>query len=592
MSTTFQDFTGSVPKDARYHCLTVKQAHFDRMTSASGTEVSRAAAAAEESDETKLDEILGLVRNINDGVQNEINGAVLQASSLVFRTLDGSGNNLANPTWGKMDIPLVRNAPSDYDPSGDVAKRGASNPNPRIVSNSICKGTSIPSSVQLSDMMWAWGQFLDHEISITHTQESPEYPVPEKLNMVTPTVAEDPNEDFPERTIPFTRSVFSTIGGVREQPNQISSFIDTTNVYGSDVPRGYALRMLDGTGKLKTTIADNGEVLPPYNTDGLPNAAPSGSIASEFFLCGDIRSNEQALLTAMHTLFIREHNRMCDVIASNNPSYVEEQIYQKARRCISGYMQQITCAEFLPTLLGQSFPCVVPSYSPSVNASMSTEFSTVGYRIGHTMVSSDLALGPTASASVPLRDVFFTPSYIQANGCDELLIGATKQVCQEIDGILVEDLRSFLFGPPTVSMMHDLASLNIQRGRDHGIPGYNDMREAYGLSRISDFSSLPTSSANQLKLQNLYDSVDDIDPWVAGIVENHLPGGSVGPLFFQIIKTQFNAFKAGDRFWYENDPALSDAEKNIIKNTTLRDIMIRNTQYSASDFNANVFLVV
>lgn len=597
---TFQDFTGSVPKDGRYNCLTVKRAHLSKMTTGSSEELKKTLENATEmtqEDSTKLDQILELVKEINSDdvqkVQASIERAILESSAHIFRTFDGSGNNLRQPSWGKANELLIRKSSPDFDPTQDIAIRGASNPNPRIISNSICKGTSTQSSAGLSDMAWAWGQFLDHEIDLTPTQEPPEYPTPETLNIVTPSLATDPNENYPGRTIPFTRSAFSKVSGVRQQPNIISSFVDATNVYGSNVTRAFVLRRLDGTGKLKTTTANNGEILPPYNFDKLPNAAPGGSNPEDFFLCGDIRSNEQALLTSMHALMVREHNRLCDVFAANDSNLSEEMLYQKARRFISGFMQQITYAEFLPALLGSSVVSGpgTATYNSSINTSIATEFSTVGYRIGHSMISPHLALGPNASSSVPLRDIFFVPSYLQQNGCDDLLIGATKQLSQEIDGIIVEDLRSFLFGPPSATLMHDLASLNIQRGRDHGIGAYNDLRQAYGLTRISNFSSLPTTSANQTKLENLYDNVDDIDPWVMGISETHLPDCSTGPLFFQIIKTQFDALKYGDRFWFENDSALSSSEITTIKNTSLRDIMIRNTQYSANDFNANVFHV-
>lgn len=554
-------------------------------------EAARMIASAEENDQDTLNEILTIVKRIDEASRPQ-----QPTLSQTFRSYDGSANNVYHPRWGKAHENQVRDSPADYDPNTETAVRGASNPNPRIISNSICQGTSLPSANQLSDISWAWGQFLDHELDLVPTQnEDPQkYPIPETLNMTTPTVAEDPNELYPSRTIPFTRSEFEKIQGIREQPNAISSYVDATNLYGCCVDRAYALRRFDGTGKLKTTFADNSEVLPPRNTEGLPNAAPSGSTPSDFFLCGDVRSNENALLTAMHTLFIREHNRLCDNIATQ-PEFAgkDELIFQKARRCISGMMQWITYNEFLPALIGQDRVSAILalSYNSSVDASISTEFSTVGYRIGHTMVSSNLALGPQAASSVALRDVFFTPAYIQQNGCDALLIGATKQLSQEIDGIIVEDLRSFLFGAPTVSLLHDLASLNMQRGRDHGIGGYNDVREAYGLARIGSFAEIPTSVENQGKLETLYDSVDDIDPWIGGIIETHASGSAAGPLFTEIIRTQFEKLKTGDYYWFERDPVFTADEIASIKQTTLKDILVRNTQYSASQFNDNVFKI-
>lgn len=600
-NNVFQDFTGSVPKDARLTCLTSKRAHFNNMTQGQLTQTVREILvqdrAQEESQEATLDEILGIVQAIqqsNNVTPTQLSSAILYYSSLDFQRYDGVGNNLQNPSWAAADILLTRISGAYYDPATQVAVRGASNPNPRIVSNAICQGVSGPSARRLSDMAWAWGQFLDHEIDITHTQSAPEYPIPETLDITTPDVVTDPSELYPGRTIPFTRSVFKEVAGVRQQPNDITAYIDATNVYGFNSTRVLVLRRLDGTGKLKTTLSDNSEVIPPYNTEGLDNAAPAGSTASDFFLCGDVRANEQALLTAMHTLFIREHNYQCDQIVQSAPSFIgqDELIFQQARRIVMGEMQQITYREFLPALLGTNTGLETYSgYNESVNASMHSEVSTVTYRIGHTMVSANLALGPTAASSVALRDVFFTPSYLQTNGADALLIGSTKQISQEIDGILVEDLRSFLFGPPTVSLMHDLAALNLQRSRDHGIPGYNALRVAYGLPSIPDFASLPTSASNQTKLQSLYDSVDDIDPWIMAIAENHVSGASVGPLIYQSLIEQFDRLKRGDRYFFENMTALSDQQKQTIRNTTLRDILVRNTQYSASDFNSNVFFV-
>lgn len=138
-------------------------------------------------------------------------------------------------------------------------------------------------------------------------------------------------------------------------------------------------------------------------------------------------------------------------------------------------------------------------------------------------------------------------------------------------------------------MIHDLAALNIQRGRDLGIGGYNQLREVYGLSVIGSFNDLPTSQENITKLQNLYDTVNDIDPWVGAIIENHLSGSSVGPLLNAILVEQFDRLRKGDRFWFEIDPGLSDDDITEIKNTTLSDILNRNT--SNHTFQSNVFVV-
>lgn len=495
-------------------------------------------------------------------------------SKYITRTYDGSANNLVNPSRGKNNEKLLRKAVAAYDSEEKIALRGASNPSPRLISNEICKGDSPQNNMNLSDIVWVWGQFVDHEIDLTPEQSEEA----ETLPIATNDGGDE--EDYPGRTINFTRSQFETINDVRQHPNVISCFIDATNVYGSTVERAYALRLLDGTGKLKTTLADNNEVLPPYNTDNLDNAM---STSSAFFIAGDVRANENIALLGMHTIFIREHNRLCDIIASTNTAYIgkDELIYQKARKIICGMMQKITYSEFLPALLG-SFSSS-SSYDETIDPGIMTEFSTVGYRFGHTMLSSNLQVGSSSSSTVQLRNVFFNPSYAQSNGVNNILFGASKKRMQEIDGIIVEDVRSFLFGAPTSTTMLDLASLNIQRGRDHGIPDYNTVRVAYGLSRLASFSQIPTTSANKTKLENLYDDIDSIDPWIGAIIETHMTGKAVGPLINAILTEQFTRLRDGDRFWYTRDIGLTSDDVSLINNTTLGQILSRNTGLTFAD---------
>ena len=514
----------------------------------------------------------------NPNLYNELNSSILNSfSQTSFRTFDGSSNNMSNPAWGKAGQMQKRICTPDYGPDG-VAVRGVSNPNPRTISNLICQGTSLPSDSGLTDMVWVWGQFLDHCITITDNQEGADA---EKLPITTP-----PDDAYPGFTIPFTRSVFKNIDGVRQQFNAMSSFIDGTNVYGTTIERAYALRTLDGTGKMKTTIGDNGELLLPYNTEGLPNSSPQGSDPLTFYLAGDVRANEVSTLLGIHTLFVREHNRLCDQIIKNEPGLVgqDEMIYQKARRWVVAFMQNITYNEYLPALLGGK--TIQGSYNKDICADMCIEFSTAGFRLGHTMVSSEVQVGSNPSDVVLVRNIFFNPNYVKTNGVDNILFGVTQKLMQNIDNIVVEDLRTFLFGPPEMGMLHDLVALNIQRGRDHGLAGYNAIRASYGLSTFSNFTDIPTSVDIQNKLASLYDSVDDIDPWIGMVIENHLPGEAVGELIHTVLIEQFTRLKLGDRCYFENDPAFTGSEKSQIRMTKLSDILNRNTKFM---FKKDVF---
>ena len=158
-----------------------------------------------------------------------------------------------------------------------------------------------------TDFLWQWGQFLDHDIDLTESNTSEPFfiTVPSGDPWFDPL-------DTGTLQMPFFRSMSDIFTGTdpsnpRQQLNGITAFIDASNVYGSDPQRAAALRTNDGTGRLKVS---DGDFL-PYNIDGLPNAPGNGP---EFFLAGDVRANEQVALTAMHTLFVREHNRLADQI--------------------------------------------------------------------------------------------------------------------------------------------------------------------------------------------------------------------------------------------------------------------------------------
>src|SRR5205807_148423 len=161
-------------------------------------------------------------------------------------------------------------------------------------------------------------------------------------------------------------------------------------------------------------------------------------------------------------------------------------------------------------------------------------FSTAAFRLGHSLLAPDVQFlnpdGSTAFAPVSLANSFFNPPVLEANGADPILKYLATDNAQEIDNKIVPELQNFLFGPPGAGGF-DLASLNIQRGRDHGLADYNTTRAAYGLPRVTSFAQITSNPALAAQLQSLYGNVNNIDLWVGGLAEDHVPGGSVGPLF-------------------------------------------------------------
>jgi hypothetical protein len=143
-------------------------------------------------------------------------------------------------------------------------------------------------------------------------------------------------------------------------------------IYGSDEARALALRTLGGDGKLKTS---SGNLL-PLNTFGLDNGTGGSVDPTKFYVAGDLRANDEIGLTAVHTLMMREHNRLAEQIAIVNPSWDDEAIYQRARKLVGAEIQVITFNEFLPALLGDAAPSITGTYDANSSAAILSEFST------------------------------------------------------------------------------------------------------------------------------------------------------------------------------------------------------------------------
>jgi hypothetical protein len=398
--------------------------------------------------------------------------------------------------------------------------------------------------------------------------------------------------------IDFNRSVFDSATGTgpdnpRQQPNVLTAYLDGSQVYGSDPTRADALRTHVG-GRLKTSPGD----LLPFNNSTyfatpLPNANNGPLPNDQLYVAGDVRANEQIGLTAVHTLFVREHNRIADQLGKQHPDWSDEQLYQEARRIVGAEIEAITYNEFLPALLGPYAPSMFAPYNPQVNASVTTEFSTAAFRVGHTLLSPQILRiqndgQPDPRGPISLQNCFFDPPLLTSStDLNEILKGLASQDAQEVDNKLVDGVRNFLFGPPGAGGF-DLASLNIQRGRDHGLSDYNTVRAAYGLPRVNSFAEITSNAAVQQELQTLYGNVNDIDLWVGALAEDHLPGASVGPTVAAILRDEFSRAVTGDRFFFTHDPDFTPDQIQKLADTTLADVIRRNT--SITHLQLNVFL--
>lgn len=502
--------------------------------------------------------------------------------------LDGVGNNIANPLAGAAGSNLVDSVPLQYG-DGFSTPAGQNRPNARVISNALSQQVGdTPEPRGLTNLIWVWGQFLDHDISLS-PEVSREVAAAESRNVVIPVPANDPaltpGNIISLRDTAFTPGTGTGPNNPRRIPNEITAFVDGSNVYGSDAERTAELRTFSD-GQLRVSAGNLLPILPPESDTPNDNAGAPGR---PLFIAGDVRANENAALTSIHTLFLREHNRLATELAVEHPDWTDEQIFQRARQLNIAQIQTITFNQYLPTLLGRDLP-TYQGYNPQINPGIERVFSAAAFRLGHTQLSPNIDfLAPDGSISsggnLTLSQVFFPDiSLLQTRGIDGLVRGVASSLSQEVDNRLIEDVRSLLFSDSPNGPARDLAALNIERGRLNGIADYNTVRETYGLGRVTQFSEITSDITKQTTLQGLYGSVDNIDAFVGFLAEDPILGGSLGETLTAILQNQFIRLRDGDRFYFEN--SLSDPEIAAIRQTTLSDIIRRNTDTTIIQDNA------
>jgi hypothetical protein len=554
-------------------------------------------------------------------------GGVSTTSATSYRPLDEVGNNVADPTFGTVGTDLLRMSPAAYA-DGISSPSLPQNPSARVISDILNNQAdpSVPSQdlntvdlQSLSDFGYAFGQFIDHDLDLTPTNPNN-----------TLQILADPNDPSKMGNQTFDRSVTDPSTGtgtnnLAQQINAVTSFLDLSNVYGSTKTVADALRTFSG-GQLKTSP---GNMLPydnlTYFTQDQINALNMANDAqavpeSSLFAAGDVRANENVELTALQTLFVRNHNRIAAELQKEHPDWTDEQLYQEARKINIAEYQQIIYTQYLPDLLGANALPAYTGYNPNVNPSIATEFSTVAFRFGHSLLSGgierqgnngqDVLPNDPAGASISLATDFFDPNVLNpegvvdpltghiSTGIDAILKGDADGVAQADDLMAISDVRNLLFANGGLQDNgQDLIARDVERGRDDGIGSYNQVRMAYGLPPVTSFAQITSNPQVQQELQKAYGSVNNIDPFEGGLAEDHVAGSDMGPLFTTIIADQFTRLRAGDRFFYLNESWSPDELRIMQQGNTLGQIIeantgITNLQGDVFQFTASIHGVV
>ncbi|XP_076312870.1 heme peroxidase 2-like [Tachypleus tridentatus] len=531
-----------------------------------------------------------------------------------YREFDGTCNRLQSPRDGSSFTCLTRLLPPKYaDGISEPrkAKSGKDLPNPRLVSTTIHINRNKEAS--FTHFLMLWGQFMDHDSALAPFNSAPEEEViladggegvdccdSENRNDTRCLPIEIPQNDeffsrFNERCMNFRRSASCPKCklGPRDQLNSPTSFVDGSMVYGSDLHTVQSLRLfINGLMRFQKDSKRN-TLLPRSRNAG--NDLCSDPRNRLFcFEAGDRRLNEHPALTAVHTVFIREHNRIARELRRMNPCWNDERLFQEARRIVIAEIQMITYNEFLRLVVGPSYynnfllrtlqNGFYTAYNPNINPSMINEFTSACFRFGHsTSQGSFIEIQSSGNrTNFKLRNNFFHPFDLY-NGQTELLVrGLADQLAQKSDNFIVEDLTNHLYRRRGEKFGLDLMAINIQRGRDHGIRPYVDYLRAIFNFSVTSFSDLNNLMPEQVlqKFEQIYESVEDIDFFSGSISERPVSDGIVGPTCGFIIALQYNRLRFGDRYFFDvygEAGSFTPAQLREIREVTLSRILCENS---------------
>ena len=476
---------------------------------------------------------------------------------------DGSGNNPTDPTLGAAGTDETRIAPANF--ASGTTNTPVDGTNPRVISNVIfANDQNANDPGGRSAYMYAFGQFIDHDIDLNMDQT----PAANGSNTLSMTVPNDDPSLPPNSQISIVRGQTDPSNGLAV--NSVTQYLDLSQVYGSDPTTAASLRNDDGT--LKTSDGGN-----------LP-------IVDGQYTGGDVRAAENPDLTSLDVLFVREHNYWVGQLHAQDPSLTGDQLYDMARAITTAEYQNIVYTEFLPALLGPNTMTPYQGYNQNVSPQIFEEFSTAAYRFGHSIISPTETKIASDGTVLEQQDLVAasgepTTDYGINGGANALLRNLAQDYSQQEGATINSDLRNMLNANPPGDQ-GDLAAIDILRERDLGVATLNQTRESLGLTPYTSFDQITSDPTLAGELQQVYGSVDQVDLFVGGLAEDPASGGSmVGPTFQAIIAQQFENLRDGDQNFYLNQ-GFSPQLAQQIQNTTLSDLIVRDTDTSVMQPNA------
>lgn len=454
-------------------------------------------------------------------------------------------------------------------------------PSARLLSSSLLSNSTPTPNPTLTTNVMQWGQFLAHDLTATPVVEGkPSCCGQDRESSACASIdVEESDPIYGPRGVsclPLVRSATICEG---EQQNLATAFLDGSQIYGGVGGRGGGRA---GWGGRLDEVA--GQLL-PVGHGPLPCSAPK----NHCFASGDNRTNVLPGLTLYHTLWHREHNRVAAELVDLHPMWDDEKLFLEARDVVIAEMQHITYSEYLPLLLGPKLSAsILPSspaqYSDETTPAVTNEFGVAAFRFGHTTVPNESTLFSVTCPrsklmAVPIEKLYDNPAVLHSNTTlAQCVVGLASSTSLKSGPSLVEGLQGGLFasrGGPEGGL--DLGAINIQRGRDHGVPGYAGYRSlCAGIPPLHHFDQLEQVMEPEAvkRLSIAYKNVSDVDLFVGGLFEKPLPGAILGPTFACIVREQMMRTRVADRFFYSNEggarPLNTDQVKAIESHSLAR----------------------
>nr|QOW64990.1 hypothetical protein [Cepaea nemoralis] len=540
----------------------------------------------------------------------------LTYDQLRYRQIDGRCNHPRN--YGSTGRPVKRYLRPHYqDKFGENLPRvysvtGQLLPSPRMVSWKLHPDQTAHDNNTM--LVMQMGQFIDHDItrapelsgrnaSIKCCGVPPKERLPDCFPIDIP-----PGDPVFEDCMEFFRSspAVDNDGNIiypREQINALTSFIDGSAVYGSDLDTYTWIRSENGTGVfLNTHLVHGRERLPSHPHLGPESCVSSNTAESYCQLAGDMRVNEQPGLGSIHLLFHLHHNHIVRLLVAGilkkrgqpssperiakfiqeSSSALKEQIFQEVRKMLGAIIQKLTYCDWLPMILGPylidkfQLGCTRRSrYNSDLDPRVANSFLSAALRFGHTLIPNVYNFG---DKRIHLKDTFNIPD-ASIRYYDNIIQCLIKEGSEEAYDRYVSSAVSEHLFESTRGHKHalDLIAVNIQRGRDHGIPAYHYWRQYYRLRRII---SLDEFGEAGIAMKKAYRDIRDVDLFPGGLLEPSMPGGVVGETFGHILANQFADLKFGDTYFFLHQQApqgFRAAQIKAILSVTMSSIICANS---------------